>query len=235
MSVSRTAWPRSGLLSRARHRLRYYRHGNGAAALALLLLRDGCAKLGVGLHPYFLVREGRRSVTPPEPRARCTYRRLEARDLERTARLDAGEWPDFHRAFDRGDLCVGALFEERVVALTWATFGHLHAVGHQLIALRPGEAALYGAVTHPAARGLGLAPRVRWEMYRLLRERGHETLLSLSFAFNRPSLRFKEKLGGEREGFWLWLGLAGRRPRRLLGRRRATILRDPTTQEEPSS
>lgn len=178
---------------------------------------DLMAKVGVEIMPYLIVREVMPSEPVPAP-VGCHGLIVEAADIE-TLRCRIPGWdPSGARsALQAGDVCAGAIFEGELVAVTWATERSCAARGYDLFDLRPGQWCLYGAATHPGARGLGLAPYVRDLLYRDLDQRRAEQMLSLSYVFNRASVRFKEKLGASTLGRCVWVRLFGGKPRLVLG------------------
>jgi hypothetical protein len=56
------------------------------------------------------------------------------------------------------------------------------------------EAYLFDAYTLLPCRGKGIAPFMRYELYRVLDKFGKRTLYSYSDVFNLPALKFKQKL-----------------------------------------
>lgn len=208
----------SGLIERVRGRLAYYSRGNSTPRLMLLVSVDLLSKLGLEVMPYFIHRE-RTPVEPVPAPAGCRGTLVDA-DLAQTlpCRIPGWDAAASANALRSGDVCVGAIFEGELVAATWATSRSCAARGFDLFPLRPGQWCLYGAATHPGARGLGLAPFVRDLLYRELDRRGAQEMLSLSYAFNRSSIRFKEKLGASSLGLCVWLRFFGGRPHGIMGR-----------------
>jgi GNAT superfamily N-acetyltransferase len=69
--------------------------------------------------------------------------------------------------------------------------------------LRENEAYLTGANTLEEFRGRNLAPWLRLEFYRRLRDRGKTKICSITEYFNRPAFAFKKKLGAKPLGLYL--------------------------------
>ena len=96
----------------------------------------------------------------------------------------------------RGDLCLVAWSNGKVVGFTWACTDRFLNQLYRF-EFREDEAYLYDAYTSTECRGRGLAGYLRCRMYEVLAEKGRRNLFSISDRFNKPALRFKLKLGAQ--------------------------------------
>jgi GNAT superfamily N-acetyltransferase len=93
----------------------------------------------------------------------------------------------------RGRICIGMKHGEEIAAFMWIDLSECDCRYFRL-ALEENEAYLFDMFTMKPFRGRGLAPFLRYQSYRLLKELGRDTLYSYSDYFNKPSIAFKKKL-----------------------------------------
>ena len=98
--------------------------------------------------------------------------------------------------FDKGHLCLVIKHEEDIAGYTWVNFEEISEPKCRYV-LQSGEAYLYDAFIAPAYRGRNLAPYMRNECYKHLRNTDRYVFYSLSDYFNKPAIRFKQKLNAE--------------------------------------
>lgn len=101
-----------------------------------------------------------------------------------------------------GWLCLGLNHHSRMIAWMWS---NPNACDSRLLRfpLRENEAYLTDARTLEEFRGKNLAPYLRQELYRRLRDMGRTEIYSITEYFNRPAVAFKKKLGAKASGFYL--------------------------------
>jgi len=112
----------------------------------------------------------------------------------------------YNRMMDNGCLCVAARHRGEIAAYSWADQYHLSFKG-KTIALKQNEAYLFDARTYKAFRGKNLAPYVRNELYKLLKQKGIDRFLSVTLWSNTASMKFKQKLGAKPIELFLYVGL----------------------------
>jgi ribosomal protein S18 acetylase RimI-like enzyme len=169
------------------------RHG-----LVLQTALDLLARLGIRVTPYHLVEESFEAAGGRIREARIPdlrMRRLEPADAPAVGAMpegDVGE-DEARRRLETGIRGFGAWAGGELVAYMWA---HLDELDHEPCRrpLAPDEGYLYGARTARSCRGLGLGPALRTALYQHLAAEGRTRLLSVSYAFNQPAIRFKRKL-----------------------------------------
>jgi GNAT superfamily N-acetyltransferase len=100
---------------------------------------------------------------------------------------------------EEGKLCFGAKHRGIPVAFTWCDMNECHYEG-QRFRLKDDEAYLFDAYTLDSYRGRGIAPYIRYQLYKELAKLGRTALHSVSERFNSSSIRFKEKLNARLVG-----------------------------------
>jgi len=162
------------------------------------LVLDTLKIIKIRINPFYILREGLHAGADSQSRAPdgCEIRVIHHGDLpqfvdfpDRTDSLES-----LQERMDRGDIGLGAWLSGTVAGFTWARTDEFLSYLYRFD-LRADEAYLYDAYISIPCRGSGLAGHLRYRLYETLAERGRHTLFSVSDRFNRPSLRFKEKLG----------------------------------------
>jgi hypothetical protein len=113
---------------------------------------------------------------------------------------------DLMRWLEAGRLCVAFKYKGEIAAYSWCDLNYLQYKGRK-VALKRNEACLFNARTYRAFRGKNLAPYVRNELCKLLKQRGIDRFFSISLWSNTASMKFKQKLGAKPIGLFLYIGL----------------------------
>jgi GNAT superfamily N-acetyltransferase len=155
---------------------------------------------GINIRPFYLYEEGLglsrigKYETLP-PKIQIFF--LSEQDMKTIA-----SFPDrniseltLRRRLAEGMWCVGAFDGPQLVAFTWCNLKRCTARLYSF-KLKPDEGYLFDAYTLPTHRGKGLAPLIRYHTYKALASRGRTRLFSITERFNRPAIRFKQKLNG---------------------------------------
>jgi hypothetical protein len=176
------------------------------------LLLEVLAKVGINLRPFVVMREGvsYNMNTPriPDPDFEAIeIRYLEAADMPALASLS--DLPgrsitesELQKRLRAGNKCAALTVDGALAAFTWCDFEACSFRGYPF-RLKANEVYLFDAYTLVAFRGKGLAPYIRYSLYVDLARQGRDYCYSISDRFNRPSLRFKEKLKAQ----WLVSGV----------------------------
>lgn len=100
-----------------------------------------------------------------------------------------------------GCLCIGIKQHDEIAAYMWC---NLQECDSKLIRfdLEEDKAYLMDARTFSSYRGKNLAPYLRVELYRHLRQMGRTKFISITSYFNTPALRFKKKLNAKPQKFY---------------------------------
>lgn len=168
-------------------------------------------RVGLTLDPYILFREGARPHQTDWPGLASEFPSsvLVASDIAAVAACDSRTEEHIQARLDKGHLCIVLKHGTHIAGYTWADFDEVNDAACDY-ELGPGEAYLYDAFIAPEFRGRGLAPYMRVESYRHLRQAGRHTFYSISDYFNSPAIRFKEKLNAEAIRLYLRIKLGGR-------------------------
>ena len=179
------------------------------------LLLDGLGRLHLRIIPYYVHREGlfrgnhgALSVRPVAGDYECRF--LDAADMASVAAMPGAQNPEEWLLTMLGDglRCFGMLHAGRPAAVTWCDCTEARYFGVRRT-LNDNEAYLTGACTHPAYRGKGIAPYIRYRMYEELAARGRNRLSSVTLYWNLPSFRFKQKLNAQINEKRLYMQLPG--------------------------
>lgn len=191
----------------------------------MVTFRQIMRRLGIRAVPFYYVRE----LLPKHlPAAQgllpdgFTFAEFGAREVEEIAAFrehgDEVTAPGLLENLSRGDRCLGILRGEEIVAFSWFSVERSRSELYTVF-MGPGEAYLFNIYVKPTIRGQNLAVILRHRSYEVLREIGRDTFYSLTQVSNKPSWRFKQKLGAEKVLLGLYLSLFGKFEGRWILRR----------------
>jgi len=184
------------------------------------------SQLGLSLNLYFLEKEFYLPVSDLEvniqPRIQpLTTSFLEPQEIDsifESQERDATK--ESYKIHDRildGCLCFGVKHEGVIIAYTWCDLEHCN--DKQLpFTLNKTEAYLFDMYTFKAYRGKNIAPYMRHQLYSHLNKMGRTDFFSITEAFNKPSLRFKKKLGARPSKLYLNIKIGNNFKRNFLVR-----------------
>jgi len=118
----------------------------------------------------------------------------------------------FQERFNKGDVCFGALHENKVIAYCWTSFtDHYEPSVDALIGVNAdaGEVYTYDMFVAPEHRNKKLAAALSTARLRFLRERGYASTKSLILNTNRISLMQSKSTGAEPYGCLTLIRLFG--------------------------
>ena len=152
------------------------------------------ARVGIKVHPFFVVREGADVATmAPDPRFDCGFVGID--DIPELVRVGpAVDAVKYVERLRRGLLCYAVKDGNRIVATMWCDLDEFNFQPNYRH-LERREAYLFGAYTDPSYRGQNLAPLMRLSCYAALRAIGRDTFFSYTDYSNAAARRFKQKLG----------------------------------------
>jgi ribosomal protein S18 acetylase RimI-like enzyme len=169
-------------------------------------------RIGIHFNPYYLLREGVRphQTDWPELASEFPTSVLDPADAALITACHPHRHIDDVRArLDKGHLCIVLNHGTHIAGFTWADFDEVNDSACDYL-LGSDEAYLYDAYIAPEHRGRGLAPYMRTESYRHLRQAGRHTFYSISDYFNTPAIRFKQKLNAEFARLYLQINVGSR-------------------------
>ena len=103
---------------------------------------------------------------------------------------------------EEGMKCLGMKSKGKIIAFTWCNFNEI-VIDLKRFPLNSNEAYLFDTYTLAPFRGKGVAPYLRYEMYKELNNLGMVQLYSYSSYFNTPAVKFKKKLNAKITGLYL--------------------------------
>lgn len=167
----------------------------------LLSLQRRLYRLGININPFYLVLERQSETDIPELKDNLEDYRFEfltSEDIITISQTDLirGEETDFKKWVDQGWKCLVAKHQGKVVAYTWIDLEECHFIGDRF-RLKDNEAYLFNMYTANSFRGKNIAAYLRYETYKALKEMGRDTCYSISELANKPSIKFKQKLGAK--------------------------------------
>jgi GNAT superfamily N-acetyltransferase len=164
----------------------------------VLVILDGLAKIGIEIQPYYLVVEGLFDKSIPHLETGFDEYELAFLGSKDMKAISAIPYRVFSEEqlltrLKEGKMCFGAKHRGDIAAFTWCDLDECHYKGYRF-PLKQDQAYLFDAYTLDSFRGKGIAPYVRYQLYKELAKAGRKTLYSISDRFNVSSIRFKKKL-----------------------------------------
>lgn len=194
-------------------------------------------RAGILIEPYYFYEE-HMTFHPgiPASRARDDYEFFEAEPADTPGlaaiNLNKDTREEILNEFRLGRHCFALRLDGRIIASSWCDTNEIHFPPCRRD-LMSDEAYIYRTeVLHPY-RGCDVASYLRTRIYAHLASRGRELLYSYTDMFNRPAVRFKEKIGAN----VLFHGLSVRIPglgakNWVFHRRNSTMLSRATVRAE---
>jgi hypothetical protein len=176
-------------------------HQQGKFVALLLLLKQGLAKAGIVLTPFYYMKEVLTSDIPPHlttlPEG-FEFSTFDREDVEAISnhpeRKGYVNQPYVINNFNKGDTCLGIKHKGEIAGFTWFSTKENRDKFYQSI-MKANEAYLYDMFILKSFRGHNLAPTLRFKNYEILKSLGRDTFYSITECSNTASYRFKEKLG----------------------------------------
>ena len=172
-------------------------------------LRHYLRRVGFQLVPYYYVRERLPEDLPSSLTALpegFEFARFGEAEIAELGGLPANDETAsealMRQRLQAGHSCLGMKHRGSIVAYTWFALDETQTRLYP-VALQPNEAYLFNMYVEPDHRGHNLAVMMRYRCYEALRDLGRDTFYSVTITSNKPSWRFKQKLGATR----LFLGL----------------------------
>lgn len=162
------------------------------------LFFDGLGKVGIGIIPYYVILEGLFNNTLSHLETGFDEYEigfLGPEDMKTIASIPGRNHKEekFLSRLEKGNLCFGVKHHSQLAAFTWCNLQESTFKGCAL-PLKDDEAYLFDAYTLMPFRGKGIAPYMRYQMYKEAAKLGRNKLYSISDIHNTPSIKFKKKL-----------------------------------------
>jgi hypothetical protein len=161
-------------------------------------IRSRLYRTGININPFYLVEERLSESGPPELKDNLEdyrFQFLTPQDMKMIGQSDIvrGQEAEYNACLAKGWKCMGAKYRGKTVAYNWIDLEECHFPG-QKFRLKKNEAYLFNMYTAVPFRGKNIAAYLRYETYKALEKMGRDTFYSISEVFNKPSIRFKQKL-----------------------------------------
>ncbi|MCJ7773219.1 MAG: hypothetical protein MUP22_08815 [Desulfobacterales bacterium] len=162
------------------------------------LILDAFSKAGIDIQPFYLFHEGvfgQNFVHQEDVFNKYSLGFLQEEEMGEIAAI---KWRNINELelklrLAEGKKCFGARYCGELAAFTWYNTKECDYKGCRFT-LKDNEAYLFDAYTFFPYRGKGLAPYIRFELYKVLAKSGRSTLYSISNRFNISAINFKKKL-----------------------------------------
>ena len=166
-------------------------------------------KIGVEITPFITVLEGQNEIQLPAPDSKFRFDFVPEEEFRLLAQLDKTQSLEkIQRWHSEGKRCFGAWDGSRLVAKMWCDFSEYNFPPIRRM-LEDDEVYLFTAYARPDYRGQSLAPNLRLQAYRSLREMGRSRFYSYTDYFNEPARRFKAKLNARNVELKVYICLLG--------------------------
>jgi hypothetical protein len=177
----------------------------------------------ISFSPFYLVREGLSDEDGLNLKPRidpCDVGFLKLSEMSViSASPEVPETEDtLLKRLSAGWLCIGIKHHDEIAAYMWCSLRECNSP-YLSFYLREDEACLLDARTFSSYRGKNLAPYLRVQLYKHLRQMGRTKFISITQYFNTPSLRFKKKLNAKPQKLYVYICLFRKYKRVILLKR----------------
>ena len=159
-------------------------------------LRNNLARLGIDLMPYYW-EIGSTDIETPKIRDDESLYKVSFFDVEELTYVKQNIIGIGHKNLiadlQSGDICLGIKKNEKIAIYSFIRSRDFEFRGRQF-KIKPNEGYVCNTYTFEDFRGKNLAPYLRCQSYKLLKEKGIDTYYSISEYLNTPTLRYKRKL-----------------------------------------
>lgn len=175
------------------------------------LIFDALSKFGIRISPLYIFKEAVSPEKPPKlPVGLEGYEAsfLGPEEMKTMALIPGRRFSeaDLLERLKSGHKCLGLKKDNELAAFTWCDPKEFSFRWHRF-PLKEDEAYLFDAYTLITHRGKGVAPFLRYHLYKELEKIGRTKLYSYSDYFNTPAVKFKLKLRAKKEKFILFIVL----------------------------
>ncbi len=168
-------------------------------------------KIGLEFRPYYFEQEYTEECESPKIKGNAleyTLKYLGSKEVKTISSSGKGYF-NLHEKLEKlseGQICIGLFDKGKIAAYSWIELKEFSLKG-KIVKLKKNEAYLSSMYTVKSYRGRGLAPFLRYQIYKSLMEDGRNKVYSISDYFNYPSIRFKRKLNTKHLKLFLYIQL----------------------------
>lgn len=159
-------------------------------------MRNTLAKIGFDFMPYFW-EIGSIDIEPPKIRDDETLYKLSVLGIEEISYITNNVigigHKDLMNDLKKGDTCLSIKKGEKISVYSFIKHETFSFRGRRFI-IKSSEGYVHNTYTFEDFRGLNLAPYLRYQFYQHLKNKGIYNYYSISEYFNKPTLKYKQKL-----------------------------------------
>jgi len=165
------------------------------------IIFDGLTKINIKITPYYLVLEGLFDKSMPQYETgfeEYEISFLGPEDMEEISLIpdQPRTQEELIKMLNKGKKCLGVKLDNQLAAYTWCDLEECNLEWRRFN-LSANEAYLFDAYTLMDFRGKGIAPFIRYQLYKELSKLNRTKLYSISAYFNKQSINFKRKLNAQ--------------------------------------
>lgn len=176
--------------------------------LFLFTLRNYLTRFGLDIAPYYWESEGLdcKELKIKGDLGDYEVVHIKAEEIGITHGLMGLDSDELKEEIRNGQLCMGLKYQNEIAAVVFAGFNDF-TFKHRFFELKNNQAYISNLYTFEAHRGKNLAPFLRYQSYKVLKEKGVDEIFSITSYFNTSSLRANKKMGIEHLRLFLHIGL----------------------------
>jgi hypothetical protein len=168
-------------------------------------IRNTMAKIGFDFMPYFW-EIGTTDIEPPRIRSDESKYQLSIFGEEEITFIKNNiigiAHKDLMNDLKSGDTCLGIKNDGEISVYSFIKHQTFSIRGRKFV-IKPSEGYVHNTYTFEAFRGKNLAPYLRYQCYEYLKDKGIDKYYSISEYFNKPTLRYKQKLNVKPQKLYL--------------------------------
>jgi hypothetical protein len=168
-------------------------------------IRNTFAKIGFDFMPYFW-EIGSIDIEPPRIRGDESKYQLSVFGEEEITFIKNNiigiAHKDLMNDLKSGDTCLGIKNDGEISVYSFIKHQNFSIRGREFV-IKPSEGYVHNTYTFEAFRGKNLAPYLRYQCYEYLKDKGIDKYYSMSEYFNKPTLRYKQKLNVKPQKLYL--------------------------------
>jgi hypothetical protein len=173
-------------------------------------LRNKLAKLGINIRPYYWVQEEFTTCKEPLIKGNVSEyscKLLGVKEVNKIIKSDSEtDEEEIRFLFKKGNLCIGLEHENKIANYMFIELNDFVYL-KKSFPLKKNEAFLLYMWTNPEYRGKSLAPYLRYQAYKILKDQGRNIKYSTTDYFNNSSFRFKKKLHSKHLKLYVFINL----------------------------
>lgn len=176
--------------------------------LFLFTLRNFLTRFGLDIAPYYWESEGLNCKELKIKGNLSNYKvvHVKAEEIGIMHNIMGLDSEELKEEIRNGQLCMGLKYQDEIVAVVFADFNDF-TFKKRHFRLNNNQSYILNLYTFDAHRGKNLAPYLRFQCYKVLREKGVDEIFSITSYFNKSSLRANKKMNIKHLKLFLYIGL----------------------------